>query len=142
MPVGTTDIGLMPRQVGMAEDHHIGFREPTAQASGSSDGRAAVMDGRELTPVEVEDEAFGQRHVAIVVPENGMDRSELLQRGEHRTVGDVAGVNDDVGSLEVGAQCVDESSLLTRPKVGVGYQQDVHATSLAASARAIFYRAP
>lgn len=125
--VVVADVDLVPWDVGVAEHDDVGVGEPTAQTGGSACCGAAVVNDRDVASVEIDDEALGKDHAAVVVPQHGMDGCELPQRRQHRTVGDVAGVDDHVGRLQVSAQTVDEPGFLALAQVGVRQQQHVHS---------------
>ena len=124
--VGWADVDLVQRQVRMTEDDDIGVREPAAQTTGSAAGGTAVMDGRDLTSVELDNEPFGKVHAAVVVPQHRMNGRELLERRQHGRVDDVARVDNDVGRLEVAAQPLHEAGSLALAQMTVGEHQHVH----------------
>ena len=110
----------------MAEDHDICLREPAAETGGSALSRTAVVDGRDFTSIEFDDEALGQDHAAVVVSEHRPNWREFLQRRQDRGVGDIAGVNDDVGRLKMTAYLVDEPGCLALAQMSVGEDQYIH----------------
>ena len=114
-PSERTDVDLVPRQMRMAEDDDVGLREPAAETGASAGGRPAVVDGRNFTSVEVRDESLGQDHAAVVVAEDGSDGSELLQRRQHRRVGDVARMDDGIGRTRDGRRACRRAAL-RRPR--------------------------
>ena len=59
------------------------------------------MHQRHRAPTELDDAAVGQHDPVVVVAAHGVDRCERAERVEHRGVGDVAGMEDGVGALEV-----------------------------------------
>ena len=70
MAVCGADVDLVPRDVRMAEDHDICLWEPAAETGGSALSRTAVVDGRNFTSAEFDDESLGQDHAAVVVSEH------------------------------------------------------------------------
>ena len=124
MAVGA-HIGLVPRQVRVAEHDDVGIREPPAQARCPSGGRTAVVDEAERAPVDRHRRPLRKVEPVVVVAEDGVDGHVLGEGVQDGDVGDVAGMEDDVRDDQLGGDALDQPRLGTSAEMGVGNQQHI-----------------
>jgi hypothetical protein len=128
VPVERADVGLVPREMRVAEDDDVGVREPSSQARTSAGGRATLVHDRHRTALDVEHEPVRQRQSPVEVPGDGVDvcmPCRVGQRLEHGPVGHVAGVEDDIGSRKVVGERRGQQPARSRPEMRVGQDEDV-----------------
>ena len=98
--------------------------------------RPAVVDDGNPASRNVDAEALGEVELMVVV---ALDREHVRnasrQSVQHGSVGDVAGVHDDVGDCKVGADPVQQPASLARPEVGIGEEQHVGSSHRLISTR-------
>jgi hypothetical protein len=128
VPVEHADIGLVPREMRVAEDHDVGVRKPSPQARASADGRTTLVYDRHRTAFDVEQEPIRQRQSTVEVPRDGMDvgmARRVRQRLEDGLVGHVAGVEDDIGCRKVVGERRGEQPARSGAEMRVGHDEDV-----------------
>lgn len=137
MAVGAA-VGLVPRQVGVAEQHDVGVRKPAAEPGAPADRVATVVHRGERAALDLDLDPFGETHPVVVVAEHGVHRRVPGEHLQHGMVDDVAGVDDDVGGvdddvggLQLRRDQVGEPRLVTSAQVRVAdHEHTRHALSL------------
>ncbi|MEZ5230475.1 MAG: hypothetical protein R2710_28545 [Acidimicrobiales bacterium] len=97
---------FVPREMRVAEHDDVGVGEPTREARSTALRRAAVVNDPEADTIDLEGQPLRKVETDVVVAQNGMDGCEASEVIEQTVVGDVAGMNDDIGELEMGASKV------------------------------------
>ena len=95
---------LVQRQVGVPEHDRVGARKARAQARQAAGALAAVVDHGDARPGRL-GRAHGRQHVAqlrrVHVAVHGGDRPVGLDFPRHRSLDEVAGVQDQVSRVQV-----------------------------------------
>ena len=128
-------VDFVPRDVRVPEHHRVGVRKPFPQSCGSSSRGTAVVHKGDLATVDVDGQSLGYPEADVVVAEHGMHGRVFTQCAEHGHVRDVAGVQDDIGDLQLWADAVGQSRRLPGAEMGVGEEQHTrrHRRSVSAS---------
>ena len=130
------DVGLVPRDVRMTEQHGVGRRKPASEPSRATCGGTAVVDHGDQTAAHRDLDLLGQRETAIVVAQHCVYGSDDRERIEHVRMNQVSGVEDGVEVLrQFGVmQPLHQSSTLALLQMRVGHHEGSprlgHGTSL------------
>jgi hypothetical protein len=143
-----TYIGFVPWQMGVPEHDNVGIREPLPEPLGPTGGWPAVVNHGDASAVNVDRQSLGKLVEGdVVVAPHRVDtavRHVRCQSIEDRGVGDVAGVEDQIGRPQLARDPLDQPVRLASGEMSVGDGQDVrpnrtaatrHAGSLPAAAR-------
>jgi hypothetical protein len=113
MPVALTDIGFVPRQMGVPEHHDVSVGEPLPESLGPTSGWPAVVDHRHATALDVDRQSLRKLVEGnVVVAAHRVQaavRHVQSQSIEDAGVRDVAGVKDQVGPAQVARDPVDQA---------------------------------
>ena len=78
-----------------------------------------------MHPSTVTTSPLGQVDPVVVVALHGAHRGVVGERGEHGAVGDVAGVDDEIGDGQLGGDAIGQPRRRAGTEVGVGHEQHV-----------------
>lgn len=125
VPAGV-DVGLVPRDVGVTEQHDICLREPASEPVGSSRRRAAVVHHGDQPFADTDLDPLGQYDPTIVVAQHRLDGCDRGERVEDVVMNEVPGMEDgvDIVCHTGGVQPLHQAAALACAQVRVGHDQD------------------